>query len=69
MENDVIITGISNPTSEGVVIHLNKPTNLKTGLMVANEFWVSWDKIGRSLFANYTEKNEVAERTELRNKP
>lgn len=65
MEN-VIITGFSNPTKEGVVLHLNKKASLKTGNIVSNEFWVSWDKIGHALFDGYTELQEVAERNELR---
>ena len=64
--SDVIITGFSKPTSEGVVLHLNKPTRLKFGTLPSNEFWVSWDKIGECLFEGYTEKLEVKDRNELR---
>ena len=65
---DVIITGFSNPTSEGVVLHLNKAARLKTGTGHFKEVWVSWDKIGMSLFDGYTKKQEVDERNELRKK-
>ncbi len=64
---DVIITSFSNPTSEGVVLHLNKKASLKTGNMVSNEFWVSWDKIGEALIDGYTTKQEVSELRALRN--
>jgi hypothetical protein len=66
MKNDVIITGFSNPTSEGVILHLNKTSTLKTGNVANNEFWVSWDKIGKLLFDGYTDATEVSERNELR---
>jgi hypothetical protein len=65
---DVIITGFSNPTSEGVTIHLNHVARLKTGTGHFKEFWISWDKIGAALIDGYTEKQEVSERNELRNK-
>lgn len=67
MEKDVIITGFSNPTSEGVTLHLNKKTTLKTGNVPAQEFYVSWDKIGSAIFDNYTEIESVSSRNELRN--
>jgi len=64
--SDVIITGFSNPTSEGVIIHLNKAARLKTGTGHFEEFWISWDKIGAALIYGYTEKQEVSERNKLR---
>lgn len=64
-KKNVIITGFSNPTSEGVILHLNKKTSLKTGNIQANEFWVSWDKIGELLFDEYSDKSEVEERNKL----
>ena len=63
---DVIITEFSNLTSEGLTLHLNKKSTLKTGNVPNDEFWVSWDKIGQLLFDNYTEKVEVDERNQLR---
>jgi hypothetical protein len=63
---DVIITGYSNVTKEGVVLHLNKKARLRRGNMSCIEFWVSWDKIGEALIEGYTEKCEVSERRELR---
>lgn len=68
MAQDVIITGFSKSTSEGIVLHLNKKTSLKTGNVTNDEFWVSWDKIGKELFNGYTEKTEVADLNELRGK-
>lgn len=64
----VIITGFSNPTSEGVTIHLNKAARLKTGTGYFEEFWISWDKIGAALFDDYTENMEVSELNKLRGK-
>ncbi len=66
---DVIITGFSNPTSEGVTLHFNKPAKSKTGSLKSTEWRVSWDKIGRALIENYTEATEVKDRDELRNNP
>lgn len=63
---DVIITGFSNPTSEGVVLKFNKPARLKTGTGHFKEVWVSWDKIGEALVAGYTDKMDVSERNKLR---
>lgn len=66
MDNNVIITGYSNPTSEGVTIHLNKRAKLKNGHMHCDSWYVSWDKIGSALIEGYTEKCEVAELDKLR---
>jgi hypothetical protein len=66
MSKDVIITGFKNVTSEGVVLTLNKKAKLKTGNIINNEFWVSWDKIGACLFDGYTDIDTVAGRNELR---
>jgi len=45
-----IIESFSNVTSEGVTLHLKEKTSLKNGNIQSDEFWVSWDKIGESLF-------------------
>jgi len=63
---DIIITGYSNVTKEGIMLHLNKRAKLKTGNITCTELWVSWDKIGEALIDGYTEKSEVLERRELR---
>jgi len=65
---DVIITGFSNATSEGVVLHLNKPARLKTGTGAFKDIYVSWDKIGKALFDEYIEKTDVQELRELRSR-
>jgi outer membrane receptor for ferrienterochelin and colicin len=65
-QQDVIITGFKNPTSEGIVIELNKPARLKTGTGHFKEFFISWDKIGKALIEGYTEKMEVNDLRELR---
>lgn len=61
-----IITGISNMSSEGVVIELNQPTKLKGGNIESKSFFLSWDKIGEELFENYCTSSDVAVRDELR---
>jgi hypothetical protein len=66
IENNVIITGYKNPTSEGIILCLNKSTSLKTGNVRGTEFWVSWDKIGKELFDGYTNLSDVAELDKLR---
>jgi len=52
-KKDIIITDYRNVTKEGVVLHLNKRAKLKTGNILSSEFWVSWDKIGETLFEGY----------------
>lgn len=66
MTDNVIITGFKNPTSEGIILCLNKSTSLKTGNVKSTEFWVSWDKIGKELFDGYTELSEVIDLDRLR---
>lgn len=61
-----IIKSFSNATSEGITLHLNTKTSLKTGNIKSDEFWVSWDKIGDLLFKDYTEEESVKGRDELR---
>jgi len=46
MEN-VIITGFSNPTSEGIVLHLNKKASLKLKEQAQNELNAELDKINQ----------------------
>lgn len=66
---DVIITGYSNLTSEGLTLKLNKPVPLGEGRMATDEWWVSWDKIGEALFPDsYTNKITVEDRNKLRKK-
>lgn len=68
MEKEVIITSFSNVTAEGLTLHLNKKTSLKTGNIKSKSFWISWDRIGELLFDNYTEEESVEIRNELRSK-
>jgi hypothetical protein len=63
---DVIITGYSHVTKEGVVLHLNKVATLKSGVMPTKEFWISWDKIGQALFDDYCDVTDVDYRRKLR---
>jgi hypothetical protein len=65
---EVIITGIGNPTSEGVILYTNIPAKLKNSSFPTKEFWVSWDKIGSEIFENYTTLQSVEDRDKLRNK-
>ena len=63
----VLILGYSNLTKEGVCLHLNKPAILKHGGQLATkEFWISWDKIGKSLFEDYDDRIDVAELNKTR---
>jgi len=66
MTNEVIITGFSNANKEGVTLHTNIPAKLKTGNVKGTSMWVSWDKIGKALLQDYTERCEVADLNELR---
>ncbi len=68
METEVIITSLSNVSSEGITLHTNIPAKLKTGNVKGTSVWVSWDKIGALLFDDYTEKCEVKDLNQLRNK-
>lgn len=61
-----IITGFSNVTGEGLTLHLNNKTKLKGMNIPCKEFWVSWDKIGKLLFDDYTEETDVEARNKLR---
>jgi hypothetical protein len=61
----VIITGFT-AKSEGVILETNIPARLKPNRMPSKETFVSWDKIGKLLFDDYTDECEVAERKELR---
>ena len=61
-----IIKSFSNANSEGITLHLNKKTSLKTGNIQSDEFFVSWDKIGELLFKDYTDEESVRGRDELR---
>jgi hypothetical protein len=61
----VIITGYT-AKSEGVVLETNIPARLKPNRMPSKETFVSWDKLGKLLFEDYTEEVEVAELNKLR---
>ena len=64
--DEVIITGYSNATAKGVVLHTNIPAKLKTGNVAGTSTWVSWDKIGEALFQDYTQRCEVQDMRDLR---
>lgn len=66
MSKKTIITEISHVTSRGVRFHLNKKTSLKSGNLKTDNFWVSWDKIGKLLFDDYTDDDSVNGRDKLR---
>jgi len=61
----VIITGYT-AKEEGVILKTNIPARLKPNRMPSKETFVSWDKIGKLLFEDYTDEIEVKERNELR---
>lgn len=62
----VIITSYT-AKSEGVILETNIPARLKPNRMPSKETFVSWDKIGKTLFENYTELEGVASRDSIRN--
>ncbi len=64
--NEVIITGYSNATSEGITIHTNIEAKLKTGNVRGKTMWVSWDKIGEALLSDYVQIPDVEYRNKLR---
>jgi len=51
---------------EGVKLILNKPARLKTGNVSNTEVWVSWDKIGDALFANYCDSYDLERLRKIR---
>jgi hypothetical protein len=61
----VIVTGYT-AKSEGVILETNIPARLKIGNTKQKETFVSWNKIGKLLFDNYTDAIEVSDLRELR---
>ena len=62
----VIITGYT-AKSEGVILETNIPARLKPNRIPSKVTFVSWDKIGKLLFEDYTELEVVASRNSNRN--
>ena len=62
----VIITGYT-AKNQGVILETNIPAKLKTGNVKGKDVFVSWDKIGRLLFEEYTELSDVASLDSIRN--
>lgn len=63
----VIIKTINSVTSQGVSFSLNKAARLNDDGMLAKEWYVSWDKVGRELFgAEYTDAETVKELDTIR---
>jgi hypothetical protein len=60
-----IITHVST-TPEGVNIKLNQATRMRGLNVKGTDFFVSWDKIGKMLFENYTDAETVADLRRLR---
>ena len=65
MKTILIITGYT-AKREGVILETNIPARLKPNRMPSKETFVSWDKIGKLLFEDYTDEIEVKECKELR---
>lgn len=61
----VIITSYT-AKKEGVVLTTNIPARLKPNRIPSQETFVSWDKIGKLLFEDYTDEVEVSELNKLR---
>ena len=64
-EKKVCIVGFI-AKNEGVILETNIPAGLKPNRMPSKKTFVSWDKIGKLLFEDYTDEVEVKERKELR---
>lgn len=62
----VIITGYT-ANEEGVILETNIAARLKPNRIPSKEKFVSWDKIGKLLFENYTDLDGVASRDSIRN--
>lgn len=62
----VVVVG-TDSSEEGVTFILNRATNLKTGNVKSDRFYVSWDKIGELLFDGYAIGLQVPEMKKLRN--
>jgi len=54
----VIITGYT-AQKEGVILETNIPARLKPNRMPSKETFVSWDKLGKLLFEDYTEEVQL----------
>jgi hypothetical protein len=52
---------------EGIILETNIPARLIPNRMPSKETFVSWDKIGKLLFEDYTELDGVASRDSIRN--
>jgi hypothetical protein len=61
----VIITGYT-AKKEGVILETNIAARLKPNRMPSKETFVSWDKIGKLLFEDYTDLDKVEELDNLR---
>jgi hypothetical protein len=63
---ELLITGIRNQNKEGVTLVFNQKCSMNSGIK-SKEWWVSWDKIGGSLFPDdYCEESGVKDRDEIR---
>jgi hypothetical protein len=51
---------------QGVKLILNKPGRLKTGNVSNTEVWVSWDKIGAALLADYCDDYDLSRVRKMR---
>ena len=61
----VIITGFTT-NKEGVILETNIPAKMRGLNVKGKTSWVSWDKIGKLLFEDYTDEIDVSERDSLR---
>lgn len=62
----VIITSYT-AKEEGVILETNIPARLKPNRIPSKKTFVSWDKIGKVLFENYTELEDVVSNDSIRN--
>lgn len=62
----LLIDGFGKITKEGLTIHFNEKFAMNGGL-VTDEWWVSWDKIGKALCGDaYCKETDVVKLRELR---
>lgn len=65
MQKEIIITGYTAQI-DGLILETNIPACLKENRIPSKENFVSWDKIGKLLFENYTNEINVSELDKLR---
>lgn len=63
--NKPLINGFKNVSAEGVTLCFPRKICMRDGGIASQEWWVSWDKIGSSLFPEYEIPSVAGERRRL----